>query len=135
MQIVNIQAINRSLQNELQNLRSASTKSKQNEESLSFKLAECQHNLDLANDSLRVERTKNCPCDFMALPVVSQRDEVSRLSTLLQVQKDTSRSLEESLKHEKALAYQLQLRGEAYERTVSDLEQRLRVGNARGRDA
>ncbi|OAO16208.1 hypothetical protein AV274_2071 [Blastocystis sp. ATCC 50177/Nand II] len=122
LQIVNIQAINRSLQSELQDLRASSAKSRQNEETLSFKLAECQHNLDLANDSLRVEQTKN----------LSQRDEVSRLSTLLQIQKDSTRSLEASLKQEKALTYQLQLRGEAYERTVSDLEQRLRTERAKG---
>ncbi|KAK8822664.1 hypothetical protein WA556_001558 [Blastocystis sp. ATCC 50177/Nand II] len=124
LQIVNIQAINRSLQSELQDLRASSAKSRQNEETLSFKLAECQHNLDLANDSLRVEQTKNRE--------VSQRDEVSRLSTLLQIQKDSTRSLEASLKQEKALTYQLQLRGEAYERTVSDLEQRLRTERAKG---
>ena len=59
LQIVSIQAINRSLQSELQDLRAAASKSKQNEEALSFKLAECQHSLDLANDSLRVERTKS----------------------------------------------------------------------------
>ena len=64
---------------------------------------------------------------------MNQRDEVSRLGTLLQIQKDSTRSLEESLKHEKALTYQLQLRGEAYERTVNDLEQRLRVCERRGR--
>ena len=134
LQIVNIQAINRSLQSELQDLRASSAKSRQNEETLSFKLAECQHNLDLANDSLRVERTKNREGASTISQLVSQRDEVSRLSTLLQIQKDSTRSLEASLKQEKALTYQLQLRGEAYERTVSDLEQRLRVGEREWRD-
>lgn len=68
-----------------------------------------------------MEQTKNREGAPTISQLVSQRDEVSRLSTLLQIQKDSTRSLEASLKQEKALTYQLQLRGEAYERTVSRL--------------
>lgn len=60
VQIINIQAINRSLQKELQELRVSSAKCKQHEEELSFKLAECRHNMNLIDDALRVEKTKNC---------------------------------------------------------------------------
>lgn len=61
---------------------------------------------------------------------MNQRDEVSRVSTLLQVQKEATRALEESLKREQNLSYQLQLRADAFQRTADDVEQRLRVGVA-----
>ena len=55
---------------------------------------------------------------------------MSRVSTLLQVQKEATRALEESLKREQNLSYQLQLRADAFQRTADDVEQRLRVGVA-----
>lgn len=61
---------------------------------------------------------------------MNQRDEVSRVSTLLQVQKEATRALEESLKREQNLSYQLQLRADAFQHTADDVEQRLRVGVA-----
>ena len=48
---------------------------------------------------------------------MNQRDEVSRVNTLLQVQKEATRALEESLKREQNLSYQLQLRADAFQRS------------------
>ena len=60
----------------------------------------------------------------------SLRGETGRLNELLQLEKQTSQSLELSLRRERTLTSQLQQRATTLQRSVEDLQQRLRVGES-----
>ena len=88
------------------------------ENSLSTKLSESQQQCRLLEESSRYEK----------LEVSRLSEEVSRMTELLKLEKQTSQSLELSLKRERNLSVQFQSRVTSLQRTVDDLQQRLRVG-------
>ena len=90
---------------------------KDRESSLSTKLSESQQHCRLLEENSRYEK----------LEVSRLSEEVSRVTELLKLEKQTSQSLELSLKRERSLSVQFQTRITSLQRTVDDLQQRLRV--------
>ena len=95
---------------------------KERENTLSTKLSESQQQCRLLEESSRYEK----------LEVNRLSEEVSRVTELLKLEKQTSQSLELSLKRERSLSVQFQSRITSLQRTVDDLQQRLRVSERGG---
>lgn len=113
------------MQNQLQASESECREAKERESALSVKLSESQQQCRLLEESSRYEK----------LEVDRLSEEVSRVNELLQLEKQTTQSLELSLKRERSLSIQFQSRITSLQRTIDDLQQRLRVGDIRASNA
>ena len=100
----------RALQKQLQQAEEACRSAKERETSLSLSLNESRLHTRLLEEENRHAK--------------EEEDE------LLQLEKQTSQSLELSLRRERTVTSQLQQRATTLQRSVEDLQQRLRVGES-----
>ena len=108
------------MQKQLQQAEEACRSAKERETSLSLSLNESRlHTRLLEEENRHAMEVEDC-----------LRGETGRLNELLQLDKQTSLSLELSLRRERTLTSQLQQRATTLQRSVEDLQQRLRVGES-----
>ena len=110
----------RALQKQLQQAEEACRSAMERETSLSLSLHESRLHTRLLEEENRHAKEEED----------SLRGETGRLNELLQLEKQTSQSLELSLRRERTLTSQLQQRATTLQRSVEDLQQRLRVGES-----
>ena len=127
-QITEMQQIYSASQKELQSLREFERSAKERENEFTLKLSECEHNYRLLEESNRSEKTRSCKLFLVLSFEVELEEEITRLQSLLQIERNSSSAVQLSLKKEKQVSSQLQKRVSSLQRNLNDLQQQVNVG-------
>ena len=127
-QITEMQQVYSASQKELQSLREFERSAKERENEFTLKLSECEHNYRLLEESNRSEKTRSCKLFLVLSFEVELEEEITRLQSLLQIERNSSSAVQLSLKKEKQVSSQLQKRVSSLQRNLNDLQQQVNVG-------